>query len=59
MGNISRLERNIQGYTENTLVKIAEALGVSVADLFTENSPEPDRIELIGKDTFWFSSSSR
>ncbi|HCT3694307.1 MULTISPECIES: XRE family transcriptional regulator [Enterobacterales] len=49
VGNISRLERNIQGYTENTLVKIAEALGVSVADLFTENSPEPDKIELIGK----------
>ncbi|HEJ9488074.1 S24 family peptidase [Proteus vulgaris] len=49
VGNISRLERNIQGYTENTLVKIAEALGVSVADLFTENSPEPDEIKFIGK----------
>ncbi|MDM3868105.1 MULTISPECIES: XRE family transcriptional regulator [Proteus] len=49
VGNISRLERNIQGYTENTLVKIAEALGVSVADLFTENVPEPDEIKFIGK----------
>ncbi|MGO3685829.1 MAG: XRE family transcriptional regulator [Proteus vulgaris] len=49
VGNISRLERNIQGYTENTLVKIAEALGVSVADLFTEKLPEPDEIEFIGK----------
>ncbi|EST59195.1 hypothetical protein K151_2025 [Proteus hauseri ZMd44] len=49
VGNISRLERNIQGYTENTLVKIAEALGVSVADLFTENAPEPDEIKFIGK----------
>lgn len=49
VGNISRLERNIQGYTENTLVKIAEALGVSVADLFTENEQEPDKIEFIGE----------
>ena len=49
VGNISRLERNIQGYTENTLVKIAEALGVSVADLFTEKVPEPDKIEFIGR----------
>ncbi|MEQ5208684.1 S24 family peptidase [Proteus sp. fly-1067] len=49
VGNISRLERNIQGYTENTLVKIAEALGVSVADLFTEELPELDKIEFIGK----------
>ncbi|MBG3012133.1 S24 family peptidase [Proteus faecis] len=49
VGNISRLERNIQGYTENTLVKIAEALGVSVADLFTENAPELDEIKFIGK----------
>lgn len=49
VGNISRLERNKQGYTENTLVKIAEALGVSVADLFTEKPPKQDEIEFIGK----------
>lgn len=48
VGNISRLERNIQGYSENTLVKIAEALGVSVADLFSENTTQPDEIEYIG-----------
>lgn len=49
VGNISRLERNIQGYSENTLVKIADALGVSVADLFSENTRQPDEIEFIGK----------
>lgn len=48
VGNISRLERNIQGYSENTLVKIAEALGVSVADLFSENAERSDEIEYIG-----------
>lgn len=48
VGNISRLERNIQGYSENTLVKIAEALGVSVADLFSENTTQADEIEYIG-----------
>ncbi|MEQ5674078.1 S24 family peptidase [Providencia stuartii] len=48
VGNISRLERNIQGYSENTLVKIAEALGVSVADLFSESPPQLDEIEYIG-----------
>lgn len=34
VGNISRLERNVQGYSENTLVKIASALGVTVSELF-------------------------
>lgn len=36
VGNISRLERGVQGFTEQLLVKISAALGVKVADLFTE-----------------------
>ncbi len=48
VGNISRLETNKQGYSENTLVKIASALGVTVADLFTEDPVKPDEIEYIG-----------
>ncbi|MFS1540028.1 MAG: helix-turn-helix domain-containing protein [Candidatus Phlomobacter fragariae] len=38
VGNISRLERNKQGYSENTLSKISSALGVQVADLFLDNN---------------------
>ncbi|NIA76311.1 helix-turn-helix transcriptional regulator [Providencia rettgeri] len=49
VGNISRLETNKQGYSENTLVKIASALGVTVADLFTEDPAKPDEIEYIGE----------
>ncbi|MDT0134473.1 MULTISPECIES: XRE family transcriptional regulator [Providencia] len=49
VGNISRLETNKQGYSENTLVKIASALGVTVADLFTEDPVKPDEIEYIGE----------
>ncbi|WP_323115945.1 XRE family transcriptional regulator [Klebsiella variicola] len=48
VGNISRLETNKQGYSENTLIKIASALGVSVADLFTENTVSQDEIEFVG-----------
>ncbi|CDG90108.1 XRE family transcriptional regulator [Xenorhabdus bovienii] len=36
VGNISRLERNKQGYTDSTISKIAEALEVKMADLFIE-----------------------
>ncbi|WGZ53139.1 S24 family peptidase [Providencia alcalifaciens] len=49
VGNISRLETNKQGYSENTLVKIASALGVTVADLFTENPVQQNEIEYIGE----------
>lgn len=51
VGNISRLERGIQGYTENTLIKIASALGVTVAELFSADTLPPkndDEIEFIG-----------
>ncbi|SUB63220.1 Uncharacterized HTH-type transcriptional regulator HI_1476 [Plesiomonas shigelloides] len=34
VGNISRLERGLQGYSDTTLRKIAEALSVSVSELF-------------------------
>lgn len=36
VGNISRLERGKQGYSEAILVKIADVLKVQVADLFTQ-----------------------
>ncbi|HHN8315632.1 XRE family transcriptional regulator [Morganella morganii] len=51
VGNISRLERGIQGYTENTLIKIASALGVTVAELFSADTLPPkndDEIEFAG-----------
>ncbi|WP_049246397.1 XRE family transcriptional regulator [Morganella morganii] len=51
VGNISRLERGIQGYTENTLIKIASALGVTVAELFSADTLPPkndDEIEFVG-----------
>lgn len=35
VGNISRLERGRQGYTANSINKIAEALSVPVAELFS------------------------
>lgn len=41
VGNLSRLERNQQGYSDATLSKIAAALGVPVAALFTEPHDEP------------------
>ena len=50
VGNISRLERNIQGYSESTLTKIAAALGVTVADLFsgTTTQQQDDNVEFVG-----------
>ncbi len=33
-GNLSRVERGAQGYTEELLFKIASALGVAVSDIF-------------------------
>lgn len=35
-GGLSRLERGKQGYSNETLHKVADALGCSVADLFTD-----------------------
>ncbi|MBK0350231.1 helix-turn-helix transcriptional regulator, partial [Leclercia adecarboxylata] len=35
VGNISRLERGMQGYSEASLKKIAEALEVPLAELFS------------------------
>lgn len=35
VGNISRLERGVQGYSDEMLKRIAHALGCSVADLFS------------------------
>jgi len=36
-GSLSRLERGEQGYTQDTLLKVAHALGCTVSDLFVEN----------------------
>lgn len=40
VGNISRLERDLQGFSPQLLSKIADALGVPVAELFSDN-PQP------------------
>jgi len=40
VGNLSRLERGQQGYSDNSLKKIAEALNVPVAELFSSNKEE-------------------
>ena len=50
VGNISRLERNIQGYSESTLTKIAAALGVTGADLFSDTTTQQqdDNVEFVG-----------
>ncbi len=45
VGNISRLERGVQGFTEQLLVKISAALGVKVADLFTEEELGIDPVD--------------
>lgn len=40
VGNLSRLERDQQGYTDSTINKIAAALGVPVPALFTEDDAQ-------------------
>lgn len=45
VGNISRLERGVQGYKESTLMKIADALGVQVSDIFLFNQKEVSQEE--------------
>lgn len=40
VGNISRLERDLQGFSPQLLSKIADALGVPVAELFSDD-PQP------------------
>lgn len=42
VGNISRLERGEQGYSQAILERIASALGVAVADLFTPDQNVED-----------------
>lgn len=38
VGNISRLERGLQGYSDSTLRKIADALAVSVSEFFSSST---------------------
>ena len=45
VGNVSRLERGVQGYSQETLSKIASALGATVGDLFA--SEEANVTELL------------
>lgn len=40
VGNISRLERGVQGYSDDMLKKIATALGCTVADIFIDPDEE-------------------
>jgi len=46
-GNISRLELGKQGYTEARLQAIANALGVSVADLWVLAALDWDELEVL------------
>lgn len=39
VGNISRLERDLQGFSPQLLSKIADALSVPVSELFSDDSP--------------------
>ena len=41
VGNISRLERDIQGFSPQLLSKIADALSVPVAELFSDHQQQP------------------
>lgn len=51
VGNISRLERDIQGFSPQLLSKIADALSVPVAALFSEQqSPQHQNMELASPD---------
>ena len=42
VGNLSRLERGVQGYSQDTLEKLAVALGVTVGDLFATETNVDD-----------------
>lgn len=44
VGNLSRLERGVQGFTESTVAKIADALNVPVAALFVEGVKEAEKL---------------
>jgi len=45
VGNLSRLERGMQGYSETLIQKIAEALSVPVSELFSSNDSS-DTVEI-------------
>lgn len=44
VGNLSRLERDQQGYSDQTVSRIAKALGVPVAALFAEDDEQRARL---------------
>lgn len=58
VGNLSRLERDQQGYSEQTVSRIAKALEVPVAALFTEDDEQrarllsPERPRDLPSDTY-------
>ncbi|MBK5075196.1 helix-turn-helix transcriptional regulator [Budviciaceae bacterium CWB-B4] len=45
VGNVSRLERGVQGYKESTLKNIADALGVTVAEIYSIDNEQLDSIK--------------
>lgn len=53
VGNISRLERDIQGFSPQLLSKIAEALSVPVAELFSDHQQPAlhQNMEIASPDT--------
>lgn len=52
VGNISRLERDLQGFSPQLLSKIADALSVPVAELFSDSKqpPQPQNMALAPPD---------
>lgn len=54
VGNLSRLERGKQGYSQETLQKIAHALDCTVADLFVDSTGVPaDAQRVTGARRVW------
>lgn len=53
VGNISRLETGKQGYTEATITKLAEALGVKVVELFSEEQTIPEMASSMSEPDFY------
>lgn len=47
VGNLSRLERNVQGFSQATLDRIASALAVPIATLFVEGEADAEQFTAI------------
>lgn len=51
VGNLSRVERSVQGYSDALLKKIGAALNVPVAALFAEDDAQRDHLKSLGAET--------